>query len=177
MSICRSHSRNMIQEYELFYKDENVSYLAFIICIYCAFSFLSSGSCLPHFLRLVKGRIWEDYVNQVWIFFQGQWYFRFSCCLFQGQRIPDLFRFQALITTYEIIIADVELLSSIEWRCAIIDEAHRLKNKNCRLLEGLRLFDLVCCDSFRCWLGFVCGSVTDSISPLAQKQDVIEGLF
>ncbi|XP_025076427.1 chromodomain-helicase-DNA-binding protein 8-like isoform X4 [Pomacea canaliculata] len=77
-----SHSRNMIQEYELFYKDEN------------------------------------------------------------GQRIPDLFRFQALITTYEIIIADVELLSSIEWRCAIIDEAHRLKNKNCRLLEGLRLFDL-----------------------------------
>ena len=63
--------------------------------------------------------------------------------LVQGQRLPETFKFDALITTYEIIIADVELLTSIEWRCCIIDEAHRLKNKNCRLLEGLRLFDIV----------------------------------
>ena len=65
------------------------------------------------------------------------------CVLIQGQRLPETFKFDALITTYEIIIADVELLTSIEWRCCIIDEAHRLKNKNCRLLEGLRLFDIV----------------------------------
>jgi chromodomain-helicase-DNA-binding protein 7 len=63
--------------------------------------------------------------------------------LLQGQKIPEIYKFHALITTYEIIIADVELLTSIEWRCCIIDEAHRLKNRNCRLLEGLRLFDLV----------------------------------
>lgn len=63
--------------------------------------------------------------------------------LVQGERLPETFKFDALITTYEIIIADVELLTSIEWRCCIIDEAHRLKNKNCRLLEGLRLFDIV----------------------------------
>ena len=61
----------------------------------------------------------------------------------QGQKIPDIYKFHALITTYEIIISDLELLTSIEWRCCVIDEAHRLKNRNCRLLEGLRLFDIV----------------------------------
>jgi len=81
--IYSSISRNMLQQYEMFYRDEN------------------------------------------------------------GKRIPDLYKFHALITTYEIIISDCELLSDIDWRCLIIDEAHRLKNKNCRLMEGLRLFDCV----------------------------------
>ncbi|KAL5021350.1 hypothetical protein ScPMuIL_000505 [Solemya velum] len=76
-----SISRNMLQEYEMYYKDEN------------------------------------------------------------GKRIPDVYRFNALITTYEIIISDCEVLSQIDWRCLIIDEAHRLKNRNCRLMEGLKLFD------------------------------------
>ncbi|KAK3760063.1 hypothetical protein RRG08_064733 [Elysia crispata] len=60
----------------------------------------------------------------------------------KGKRIPDIYRFEALITTFEIILTDFELLADIDWRCAIIDEAHRLKNKNCRLLEGLRQFEL-----------------------------------
>lgn len=60
-----------------------------------------------------------------------------------GQRRFDVFKFNALITTYEVIIQDVELLSQIEWRCCVIDEAHRLKNKNCKLMEGLRCFELV----------------------------------
>lgn len=60
-----------------------------------------------------------------------------------GKRVQDIYRFQALITTYELIISDCEMLSNIEWRCLIVDEAHRLKNKNCRLMEGLRMFDCV----------------------------------
>ncbi|XP_064639881.1 chromodomain-helicase-DNA-binding protein 7-like isoform X2 [Lineus longissimus] len=59
-----------------------------------------------------------------------------------GTRIPDLYKFHALITTYEVIISDVELLSSIEWRATVIDEAHRLKNQKCKLMEGLKVFDL-----------------------------------
>ncbi|KAK3086718.1 hypothetical protein FSP39_022463 [Pinctada imbricata] len=74
-------SRNMLQAYEMFYKDEN------------------------------------------------------------GKRIPNLYKFQALVTTYECIISDCELLSDIEWRCLIIDEAHRLKNAKCRLMEGLKMFE------------------------------------
>ena len=60
-----------------------------------------------------------------------------------GKRIPNIYKFQALVTTYECIISDCELLSDIEWRCLIIDEAHRLKNAKCRLMEGLKMFDCV----------------------------------
>ncbi|XP_074646816.1 chromodomain-helicase-DNA-binding protein 8-like isoform X2 [Tubulanus polymorphus] len=60
----------------------------------------------------------------------------------KGQRIPDLFKFNALITTYEVIISDVELLCQIDWRVTVIDEAHRLKNMKCKLHEGLKCFDL-----------------------------------
>lgn len=31
----------------------------------------------------------------------------------------------------------------IEWRCVIIDEVYRLKNKNCKFLEGLKFMNLV----------------------------------
>ncbi len=60
----------------------------------------------------------------------------------KGRRIPNVYRFKVLITTYEIVLADCQELSEIEWRVAIIDEAHRLKNRNCKLLEGLRFFDM-----------------------------------
>ncbi|XP_071513861.1 uncharacterized protein [Panulirus ornatus] len=57
----------------------------------------------------------------------------------KGQRIPNLYKFNVLITTFEVIISDCLELKEIHWRCCIIDEAHRLKNRNCKLLEGLRL--------------------------------------
>ena len=50
-----------------------------------------------------------------------------------------MYRFHALVTTYEVIIQDVELLSQIYWRVCIIDEAHRLKNQKCKLSEGLKV--------------------------------------
>ncbi|XP_071490043.1 uncharacterized protein [Diadema antillarum] len=60
----------------------------------------------------------------------------------KGMRIPDLYKFQILITTYEILLADCQELSEIEWRVVVIDEAHRLKNRNCKLLEGLKILDM-----------------------------------
>ena len=62
----------------------------------------------------------------------------------QGHPIPDVFRCHVLITTYEVIISDLEQLRKVDWRVAIIDEAHRLKNRNCKLLQGLSCFDVVC---------------------------------
>ena len=35
------------------------------------------------------------------------------------------------------------LLSSVPWRVVVIDEAHRLKNRNCKLLEGLNNLQMV----------------------------------
>lgn len=79
----RSHSRNMVQQYEMYYRTE-------------------------------KGAI-----------------------------IKEVSKFDVLITTFETIISDCMELRDINWRLCVIDEAHRLKNRNCKLLEGLRALNLV----------------------------------
>lgn len=58
------------------------------------------------------------------------------------QPIKDLIKFNVLITTFEIIITDFNELRGYNWRLCVIDEAHRLKNRNCKLLEGLRQLNL-----------------------------------
>ncbi|XP_054656461.1 chromodomain-helicase-DNA-binding protein 7 isoform X2 [Dunckerocampus dactyliophorus] len=60
----------------------------------------------------------------------------------QGKIIKGAYRFHAVITTFEMILADCPELRGIPWRCVVIDEAHRLKNRNCKLLEGLKLMDM-----------------------------------
>ncbi|KAJ7313086.1 hypothetical protein JRQ81_004354 [Phrynocephalus forsythii] len=61
----------------------------------------------------------------------------------RGRLIPGAYKFDALITTFEMILSDCPELREIEWRCVIIDEAHRLKNRNCKLLDSLKHMDLV----------------------------------
>uniref|UniRef100_A0A671XZ82 Chromodomain helicase DNA binding protein 8 n=1 Tax=Sparus aurata TaxID=8175 RepID=A0A671XZ82_SPAAU len=56
--------------------------------------------------------------------------------------IPGAYKFDALITTFEMILSDCPELREISWRCVIIDEAHRLKNRNCKLLDSLKMLDL-----------------------------------
>uniref|UniRef100_A0A3Q3DIW6 Chromodomain helicase DNA binding protein 8 n=1 Tax=Hippocampus comes TaxID=109280 RepID=A0A3Q3DIW6_HIPCM len=57
--------------------------------------------------------------------------------------IPGAYKFDALITTFEMVLSDCPELREISWRCVIIDEAHRLKNRNCKLLDSLKIhFDL-----------------------------------
>lgn len=46
-------------------------------------------------------------------------------------------KFNILVTTYEIAIKDIRLLSRIHWRCMVVDEAHRLKNHQSSLVEKL----------------------------------------
>uniref|UniRef100_A0A4W5K3T4 Chromodomain helicase DNA binding protein 9 n=1 Tax=Hucho hucho TaxID=62062 RepID=A0A4W5K3T4_9TELE len=60
----------------------------------------------------------------------------------QGCVVRGAYKFHALITTFEMILGGCPELNAIEWRCVIIDEAHRLKNKNCKLLEGFKLMNL-----------------------------------
>lgn len=64
-------------------------------------------------------------------------------CHPQGNTIPGVLKFHGLITTFEMIMADCPELKKLHWRCVVIDEAHRLKNRNCKLLEGLKLMNLV----------------------------------
>ena len=54
----------------------------------------------------------------------------------------NIVKFNAIITTYEVLLSDVTVFCQFKWRNVIIDEAHRLKNKNCKLIEGLRFMDV-----------------------------------
>jgi chromodomain-helicase-DNA-binding protein 7 len=46
-------------------------------------------------------------------------------------------KFHTLITTYEVVLKDVEVLKKIRWKALIVDEAHRLKNPKSKLFEEL----------------------------------------
>lgn len=100
-------------------------------------------STLPHWIRELEG--WTEMNG---IIYQGnaanrtvireyEWYYQG-----QGQkRAPGQFKFNVLLTTYEMILrTDWAELSKINWKALIIDEAHRLKNKRSKLLERLKLF-------------------------------------
>ena len=48
-------------------------------------------------------------------------------------------KFNALITTYEILIRDKDTLGSIHWAALLVDEAHRLKNEDSLLYRWVVL--------------------------------------
>ena len=52
---------------------------------------------------------------------------------------PDLLRVLARMGHGdEIVIADVKFLQRYNWKYIVVDEGHRLKNFNCKLLRELR---------------------------------------
>lgn len=55
----------------------------------------------------------------------------------QSLKKKHITKFQLLITTYEVVLKDVSVLSKIHWKALIVDEAHRLKNIKSRLFEDL----------------------------------------
>jgi chromodomain-helicase-DNA-binding protein 7 len=59
-----------------------------------------------------------------------------------GKQLKEITKFNVLITTFEMIVTDYQDLSNFNFRACVIDEAHRLKNRNCKLLEGLRQLHL-----------------------------------
>ena len=46
--------------------------------------------------------------------------------------------FPVVVTSYEIVIADSKHLARYQWNYIVVDEGHRLKNFNCKLLRELR---------------------------------------
>ncbi|KAK6162119.1 hypothetical protein DH2020_001960 [Rehmannia glutinosa] len=49
----------------------------------------------------------------------------------------DRIKFDVLLTSYEMINMDSSSLKSIKWECLIVDEGHRLKNKDSKLFSSL----------------------------------------
>ena len=49
----------------------------------------------------------------------------------------DMPKFDVLITNYELILNDTDVFTEFDWSVLIVDEAHRLKNSNSKLLQAL----------------------------------------
>lgn len=59
-----------------------------------------------------------------------------------GNIIYDsMYKFNVIVTTYEMILTDSEILAPINWKYVVIDEAHRLKNKASRVLNEFLNFN------------------------------------
>lgn len=54
------------------------------------------------------------------------------------QSKPD---FPVVVTSYEIVMNDKKFLANYQWRYIIVDEGHRLKNMNCRLIKELMSYN------------------------------------
>lgn len=46
--------------------------------------------------------------------------------------------FPVVVTSYEIVIRDIKFLQKYQWKYVVVDEGHRLKNFDCRLVRELR---------------------------------------
>ncbi|KAJ4771427.1 Chromodomain-helicase-DNA-binding protein 5 [Rhynchospora pubera] len=63
-----------------------------------------------------------------------------------GSGIPDLpkatkaYKFNVLLTTYEMVLADTSHLRNVPWEVLIVDEGHRLKNSESKLFRVLNTF-------------------------------------
>lgn len=61
-----------------------------------------------------------------------EWYFA------DRPRTPDFLKFDVLVTTYDTLIGDFDVISQIPWRVTVVDEAHRLRNQKGKLLECMK---------------------------------------
>lgn len=52
----------------------------------------------------------------------------------------DRIKFDVLLTSYEMINMDSASLKPIKWECMIVDEGHRLKNKDSKLFSSLKQY-------------------------------------
>jgi chromodomain-helicase-DNA-binding protein 7 len=99
-------------------------------------------STIPHWKREFEG--WTDLNTIVYhgsaksreVIRKFEWNYNTS----KNSNANKIYKFNVLVTTYEIIIADFSILKNIHWKYLVVDEAHRLKNKSSKLAENLKNF-------------------------------------
>ena len=47
----------------------------------------------------------------------------------------DITAFPVVVTSYEICMRDQRSMYSLDWKYIIVDEGHRIKNLNCKLIR------------------------------------------
>jgi len=73
-----------------------------------------------------RQRVWRDVLREY------EWYYE------DKPHTSDYLKFDVLVTTYDTLIGDFDVVSQIPFRVAVVDEAHRLRNQKGRLLECMR---------------------------------------
>ena len=59
---------------------------------------------------------------------------------YDNYKKEKVYKFNVLITSYQLLSSDIDHLSCISWQYMIIDEGHRLKNTKSKLFEALTEF-------------------------------------
>ncbi|KAG6555361.1 hypothetical protein Mapa_002587 [Marchantia paleacea] len=57
------------------------------------------------------------------------------------QSKQDRIKFDVLLTSHEMVGLDHSVLKAIKWECLIVDEGHRLKNKDLKLFQTVEAFN------------------------------------
>lgn len=73
-----------------------------------------------------RQRIWRDVLREY------EWYYE------DRPHTPDYLKFNVLVTTYDTLIGDFDVIGDVPWRVAVVDEAHRLRNVKGKLLECMK---------------------------------------
>lgn len=58
----------------------------------------------------------------------------------QSNKKTDAFKFNVLLTTYEMVLVDSSYLRGVPWEVLVVDEGHRLKNSGSKLFSLLNTF-------------------------------------
>ena len=54
---------------------------------------------------------------------------------YKGLPARSLYKFNVLLTTYEVVMKDWGVLGDIQWTGVVMDEAHRMRNNNCKFIQ------------------------------------------
>eukprot|EP00978_Attheya_sp_CCMP212_P016788 scaffold44276_cov43-Attheya_sp.AAC.3 len=73
-----------------------------------------------------RQRIWRDVMREY------EWYYE------DRPHTPDYLKFDVLVTTYDTLIGDFDIIGQVPWRVTVVDEAHRLRNVKGKLLECMK---------------------------------------
>ncbi|KAJ1607822.1 chromodomain-helicase-DNA-binding protein [Cryptosporidium canis] len=73
------------------------------------------------------------------------------------------YKFHILLTSYEILLADADILCTMPWQFVIIDEAHRLKNRGAKTLQ---VFKSIACRHILLLSGTPVQNNTEELWPL-----------
>lgn len=71
-------------------------------------------------------RQWRDVLREY------EWYYE------DRPHTPDYLKLNVLVTTYDTLISDFDVIGDVPWRVTVVDEAHRLRNVKGKLLECMK---------------------------------------